>query len=165
MWVPMLWWTHDVVGSISEDDFEHYEARGAICRGGGPGIHTVFWFRRSCSSRRRWSAYEPFMKNSLKGFPVLPHWHMRKKAMCSASGKGLVITAAPLRYGDWRNRCENYGGELPRERDVLESFPGIGPYTAGAVRAFALERSRCFYRDEHPACFHPFLFPETQKGP
>lgn len=30
-----------------------------------------------------------------------------------------------------------YGGILPQEKEVLESFPGIGPATAGDIRAFA----------------------------
>jgi A/G-specific adenine glycosylase len=34
---------------------------------------------------------------------------------------------------------ERHGGELPRERDALLALPGIGPYTAAAVRAFAFE--------------------------
>ncbi len=32
---------------------------------------------------------------------------------------------------------QTYKGVLPKERDILESLPGIGPYTARAVRSFA----------------------------
>lgn len=32
---------------------------------------------------------------------------------------------------------ERFGGELPRTREELESLPGVGEYTAGAVLAFA----------------------------
>lgn len=34
---------------------------------------------------------------------------------------------------------ERHGGVLPSERDALLALPGIGPYTAAAVRAFAFE--------------------------
>jgi len=34
-----------------------------------------------------------------------------------------------------------HGGELPRRRDALLALPGIGPYTAAAVRAFAFDES------------------------
>jgi A/G-specific adenine glycosylase len=34
---------------------------------------------------------------------------------------------------------ERHGGALPREREALLALPGIGPYTASAVRAFAFE--------------------------
>jgi A/G-specific adenine glycosylase len=30
-----------------------------------------------------------------------------------------------------------YGGEFPREADAVRSLPGIGPYTAGAIRSIA----------------------------
>ena len=32
-----------------------------------------------------------------------------------------------------------HGGTLPRERDALLRLPGIGPYTASAIRAFAFD--------------------------
>lgn len=32
---------------------------------------------------------------------------------------------------------DSFGGEVPRERDDLRSLPGVGEYTAGAVRVFA----------------------------
>jgi A/G-specific adenine glycosylase len=35
----------------------------------------------------------------------------------------------------------DHGGTLPRERDALLSLPGIGPYTAAAVRAFAFDQN------------------------
>lgn len=34
---------------------------------------------------------------------------------------------------------ERHGGALPSDRDALLALPGIGPYTAAAVRAFAFE--------------------------
>lgn len=34
---------------------------------------------------------------------------------------------------------ERYGGALPSARDELRSLPGIGPYTAAAIRAFAFD--------------------------
>lgn len=34
-----------------------------------------------------------------------------------------------------------YGGTWPREYDELKKLPGIGPYTAGAVMAFAFNRA------------------------
>ncbi|MGA8576979.1 MAG: hypothetical protein WB609_15005 [Candidatus Cybelea sp.] len=34
---------------------------------------------------------------------------------------------------------ERYGGELPQERESLRSLPGVGAYTAAAIRAFAFD--------------------------
>ena len=36
--------------------------------------------------------------------------------------------------------CEQYGGKLPRTYEELQKLPGIGPYTAGAVMAFAYNK-------------------------
>jgi len=38
-----------------------------------------------------------------------------------------------------RTVMETHGGVLPQSRDALLALPGIGPYTAAAVRAFAFE--------------------------
>ncbi|MEK7538354.1 MAG: A/G-specific adenine glycosylase [Patescibacteria group bacterium] len=35
-------------------------------------------------------------------------------------------------------------GKVPRGRDELEALPGIGPYTAGAIRAFAFDEPEVF---------------------
>ncbi len=34
---------------------------------------------------------------------------------------------------------ERYGGELPQDRESLRSLPGVGAYTAAAIRAFAFD--------------------------
>ncbi len=36
--------------------------------------------------------------------------------------------------------CKEYSGTLPDERSLLESLPGIGPYTAGAIMVFAYNK-------------------------
>lgn len=38
----------------------------------------------------------------------------------------------------------DFKGKLPRDRKALESLPGIGKYTAGAVRAFAFNEPEIF---------------------
>jgi A/G-specific adenine glycosylase len=37
-----------------------------------------------------------------------------------------------------------FGGKVPTTRKELESLPGIGPYTAGAIMAFAYDRPEVF---------------------
>ena len=43
---------------------------------------------------------------------------------------GLLLEAA-------REIARRFGGEIPRDRAVLESLPGVGPYISAAVRCFA----------------------------
>jgi A/G-specific adenine glycosylase len=67
-------------------------------------------------------------------------------AACAAAGTGDVVAAwAGLGYN--RRAVElhraatvvvaAYGGRVPADRAALESLPGVGPYTARAVLAFA----------------------------
>jgi A/G-specific adenine glycosylase len=76
----------------------------------------------------------------LDRFPDLPS--------CAAGTVGDVVTLwAGLGYNRRAvnlHRCavsvvDQHGGRLPRDRAALESLPGIGPYTARAVLAFAFE--------------------------
>jgi len=54
--------------------------------------------------------------------------------------RGLGYNSRAMRlHALARAVVERHGGELPRERDALLALPGIGAYTAAAVRAFAFE--------------------------
>jgi len=87
---------------------------------------------------------------------VEPAWHewMRRwptpSALASASQADAVRAWGRLGYPRRAQRLwecakamvEQHGGEVPRSEDALLSLPGIGEYTAAAVRAFAFgERS------------------------
>lgn len=80
----------------------------------------------------------PFFYRWMKDFPswkslaeasqreVLKHW------------KGLGYNSRALRlHALAKIVVEQYGGRLPKNTKELESLPGIGPYTAGAICAFA----------------------------
>ena len=87
---------------------------------------------------------------------VLPQWEKWMErwptpaALASASPAEVIVAWDRLGYPRRALRLrecaaavvENFGGELPRTRDELLSLPGIGPYTADAIIAFAYrERS------------------------
>jgi A/G-specific adenine glycosylase len=82
----------------------------------------------------------PVYRRFLERFPTL--------GSCASAGVAEVVKAwAGLGY----NRravnlhrtataaVERYGGRLPADRAALQALPGIGPYTARAVLAFAFE--------------------------
>lgn len=84
---------------------------------------------------------EPKYREFLDRFPT--------PASCAAAPVGEVITRwAGLGYNRRAvnlHRCatevaEAHGGTLPDDLDALLALPGIGPYTARAVLAFAFER-------------------------
>ena len=52
----------------------------------------------------------------------------------------------------------DHGGKLPRERMALDALPGIGPYTAGAIRAFTWNESEIFIETNIRRVFIHFFF-------
>ena len=80
----------------------------------------------------------PFFNNWMKQFP---NWKSLANAAQSdvlRAWKGLGYNSRALRLQ--KLSCEVtevYGGRLPSDYDILLQLPGIGPYTAGAIRAFA----------------------------
>jgi A/G-specific adenine glycosylase len=85
---------------------------------------------------------------------VVPRWHEFLERFpdvrsCANARPGDVVAAwAGLGYNRRAIQlhacataiCERHGGELPDDIDALRALPGIGPYTARAVLAFAFER-------------------------
>ena len=54
--------------------------------------------------------------------------------------RGLGYNSRAMRlHALARAVVERHGGQLPRETDALRALPGIGAYTAAALRAFAFE--------------------------
>ncbi len=51
-----------------------------------------------------------------------------------------------------------HNGVIPQSRDELECAPGIGPYTAGAVRAFAFNAPEVFIETNIRTAFIHFFF-------
>jgi A/G-specific adenine glycosylase len=52
-----------------------------------------------------------------------------------------------------------YGGVLPNSADILQTFPGIGPATAGAICAFAFNEPTVFIETNIRRVFIHFFFP------
>jgi len=61
-----------------------------------------------------------------------------------------------------RNVCAGFGGRLPPEREALRSLPGIGPYTAAAVRAFAFNLPDAFIETNIRTVFIHEFFPGVE---
>ncbi len=58
---------------------------------------------------------------------------------------------------------ERWGGELPASAEVLQTLPGVGPYTARAVAAFAFDLPTVFIETNIRAVFIHLLFPDAEK--
>ena len=53
---------------------------------------------------------------------------------------------------------EEHGGRVPSDPEVLVTFPGIGPYTAGAVACFAYEKDVPFFDTNMHRVLHRVFF-------
>jgi len=57
--------------------------------------------------------------------------------------------------------CTDFGGSLPQEKEPLRAMPGIGDYTAAAIRAFAFNLPEAFIETNIRAVFIHEFFPEA----
>ncbi|HUZ92872.1 MAG TPA: A/G-specific adenine glycosylase [Candidatus Paceibacterota bacterium] len=57
----------------------------------------------------------------------------------------------------------DYGGKLPKDIGLLDALPGIGPGTAGAIRAFAFNLPSVFIETNIRRAFIHFFFPKRGK--
>ncbi|MBI4395904.1 MAG: A/G-specific adenine glycosylase, partial [Elusimicrobia bacterium] len=114
------------------------------------GRHDLPW-------RTRWSLYHvlvseamlqqttvatvlPYFRRFVHAFPTM-------KSLTSASGeKVLELWSGLGYYARARNLqaaaktiVRDFGGKLPARRDAVESLPGVGPYTAGAILSFVYD--------------------------
>lgn len=58
---------------------------------------------------------------------------------------------------------EKHGGKVPKDFAALVSLPGIGPYTAGAIRAFAFNEKEIFVETNIRAALIHHFFPKSKK--
>lgn len=80
----------------------------------------------------------PKFKSFIKKFPSF-------KALANAQTKDVLLEWQGLGYNrraiNLKRTAEivsrDFNGKLPQEKEKLVALPGIGPYTAGAIRAFA----------------------------
>lgn len=58
---------------------------------------------------------------------------------------------------------KDLGGRFPRNKESLVSLPGIGPYTAGALRAFIWNEPEIFFETNIRAAYLHSFFPDKEK--
>ncbi len=108
----------------------------------------------------------PYFERWMKKFPkveslaqaplsdVLKEW----------SGLGYNRRAKMLRECA-REIVKKQGGKIPKDYAALISLPGIGPYTAGAIRAFAFDDDSVFIETNIRAALIHHFFPTEKKVP
>lgn len=83
----------------------------------------------------------PFFKNWMKQFPSWKALANAPQSEVLRAWKGLGYNSRALRLQKLARAVTNeYRGRIPSEYELLLKLPGIGPYTAGAIRAFAFNK-------------------------
>jgi len=106
-----------------------------------------------------------FYENFIKKFPSFAALAEAKTADVLRAWQGLGYNRRALALQ--RLAVEvvgKHGGKLPRDRESLISLPGVGPYTAGAIRAFALNEPEIFIETNIRRVFIHFFFPKRKKS-
>jgi A/G-specific adenine glycosylase len=105
-----------------------------------------------------------FYEKFIKRFPDFSKLAKSKKSDVLRVWQGLGYNRRALALRETAKIVvKKFGGRLPREREVLESFPGVGPYTAGAVRAFTFGEPEIFLETNIRRVFIHFFFPKRKK--
>jgi A/G-specific adenine glycosylase len=119
-------------------DWYGQNARDLPWRVGGPGAYQVWvaevMLQQTQVSRVRDHYYGRFLERFPNIFALaeadwealLPYW---RGLGFYSRGQNLLKTAKVI--------VAEHGGVFPREKDCLLQLPGIGPYTAAAIRSFA----------------------------
>lgn len=82
----------------------------------------------------------PFFNKWMKQFPSWKKLSEAPQSEVLRAWKGLGYNSRALRLHKLAQSVVNdYKGRLPRDYESLLTLPGIGPYTAGAVCAFAFD--------------------------
>lgn len=87
----------------------------------------------------------PFYKNFLKQFPNVRALAKAPLAEVLKAWQGLGYNRrAKMLHGAAKEVVEKNEGKFPKTKEELQMLPGIGPYTAGAVAAFAYNQDGIF---------------------
>ena len=83
----------------------------------------------------------PYYDRFLKKFPTLASLAAAdlNEVLALWSGLGYYARARNL-WSAMKAVAEEHGGRIPESAVELEELPGVGPYTAGAIAAFAFNR-------------------------
>lgn len=108
----------------------------------------------------------PYFKGWLKKFPTIRTLARASLLEVLAEWQGLGYN----RRGKLLRECakeivEKYEGIIPKDVAALVSLPAIGPYTAGAIRAFAFDMPEVFIETNIRAALIHDFFPQAKKIP
>jgi len=84
----------------------------------------------------------PYYERWLKKFPTIKHLTRARKPTLLKLWSGLGYNSRALRLQQLAKEVVlKHNGSIPNNEEILLSLPGIGPYTAHAILAFAFNKA------------------------
>jgi A/G-specific adenine glycosylase len=117
-------------------DWYAHEARRLPWRG-NPDPYAV-WVSEIMLQQTRVDTVIPYFEQWMQRFPNVTELAeaSEQDVLVRWEGLGYYSRARNLHKAA-REVAEHYGGNLPEDRQALESLPGVGAYTAGAIASIA----------------------------
>ena len=112
------------------------------------------------------SRVEKYWERFLALFPTLDALASAETSLVLEMWQGLGYNRRALALKRCAEVCsQQYGGRLPRSTEELLALPGIGPATAGGIRAFAYGEPGLYLETNVRTVFLHELFPEQSDVP
>lgn len=106
----------------------------------------------------------PKYKNFLKRFPTLSVLADAPLSAVLKEWQGLGYNRrAKMLHDAARALVAEHKGHFPKSKEVLMKLPGIGPYTASAVRVFAFNEPETLIETNVRSVFIHHFFPKKKK--
>ncbi len=99
-------------------------------------------------------------------FPTIDALASAETSLVLEMWQGLGYNRRALALKSCAEVCsQRYGGSLPHSREELIALPGIGPATAGGIRAFAYNEPEVYLETNVRTVFLHELFPGREQVP
>ena len=105
----------------------------------------------------------PFYTTWLEVFPDIETLSQSSVQSVLKHWQGLGYNRRALNLHKTAKIIKDYAGKIPQERADLESLPGIGPYTAGAIRIFAWNKPDLILETNIRTAYIHHFFPKAQE--
>ncbi|MEK7098699.1 MAG: A/G-specific adenine glycosylase [Patescibacteria group bacterium] len=108
----------------------------------------------------------PYFKRFIAKFPTVQAISRAPLEMVLREWSGLGYNRrAKLLRECAKEIVEKHRGKVPKDFAALVALPAIGPYTAGAIRAFAFNEKEIFIETNIRAALIHHCFPKSKKVP
>ncbi len=130
----------ELLGTIREPLMRWYQENARVLPWREHPSPYYVWVSEIMLQQTRVEAVKSYFRRFVSALPDIPSLAAcpQDRLMKLWEGLGYYNRARNMQKAA-KLLCENYGGELPADYDLLLALPGIGSYTAGAISSIAFD--------------------------